>query len=104
MILAATDKLKLDLGRSWVIGDAPRDIEAGRAAGCRTILYKNPALPPSPAAQEESKVQPDFVASSLAEAMEIKKAEEMQWLIEDKNTLLLCRTQKKPPRRLRAKP
>jgi len=40
----------------------------------------------------------------LAEAMEIKKAEEMQWLIEDKNTLLLCRTQKKPPRRLRAKP
>ena len=71
MILAAADKLKLDLGRSWVIGDAPRDIEAGRAAGCRTILYKNPALPPSPAAQEVSKVEPDFVASSLAEAMEI---------------------------------
>jgi len=71
MILAATDKLKLDLGRSWVIGDAPRDIEAGRAAGCRTILYKNPALPPSPAAQEPSKVEPDFAASSLAEAMEI---------------------------------
>lgn len=40
----------------------------------------------------------------LAEAMEIKKAEEMQWLIEDKNTLLLCRKQKKPARRLRAKP
>ena len=40
----------------------------------------------------------------LAEAMEIKKAEQMKWLIEDKNTLLLCRTQKKPPRRLRAKP
>jgi D-glycero-D-manno-heptose 1,7-bisphosphate phosphatase len=71
MILAAADKLKLDLGRSWVIGDAPRDIEAGRAAGCRTILYKNPALPPSPAAEEPSKVAPDFVASSLAEAMEI---------------------------------
>jgi len=40
----------------------------------------------------------------LAEAMEIKKAEAMKWLIEDKNTLLLCRTQKKLPRRLRAKP
>ena len=40
----------------------------------------------------------------LAEAMEIKKAEEMQWLIEDKNTLLLCRKQKKPPRKLRANP
>jgi len=71
MILAAADKLKLDLGRSWVIGDAPRDIEAGRAAGCRTILYKNPALPPSPASREPTKVEPDFVASSLAETMEI---------------------------------
>src|SRR3954463_9813886 len=71
MILAAADKLKLDLGRSWVIGDAPRDIEAGRAAGCRTIMYKNPALAPSPAAAEPQKVAPDFVASSLGEAMEI---------------------------------
>jgi hypothetical protein len=34
----------------------------------------------------------------LAEALEIKKGEEMKWLIEDKNTLLLCRTQKRPPR------
>jgi hypothetical protein len=40
----------------------------------------------------------------LAEAMEIAKGEQMVWLIEDKNTLLLCRTQRKPPRRLRAKP
>ena len=39
----------------------------------------------------------------LAEAMEIKKGEEMKWLVEDKNMLLLCRKQKKPPRRLRAK-
>ena len=40
----------------------------------------------------------------LAEALEIAKGEEMVWLVEDKNTLLLCRTQSKPPRRLRAKP
>ena len=40
----------------------------------------------------------------LAEAMEIAKGEQMVWLIEDKNTLLLCRTQRKPARRLRAKP
>lgn len=38
----------------------------------------------------------------LAEALEIKKGEEMKWLIEDKNTLLLCRTQNRPPRQLRA--
>jgi hypothetical protein len=40
----------------------------------------------------------------LAEAMEINKGEELQWLIEDKNTLLLCRIQEKPPRQLQAKP
>ena len=40
----------------------------------------------------------------LAEALEITKGEEMVWLIEDKNTLILCRTKGKPPRRLRAKP
>ena len=40
----------------------------------------------------------------LAEALEIAKGEEMVWLIEDKNTLLLCRTKGKPPRRLRSKP
>ena len=40
----------------------------------------------------------------LAEAMEIRKGEEMKWLVEDKNLLLLCRKQKKPARKLRAKP
>jgi hypothetical protein len=40
----------------------------------------------------------------LAEAMQIKKGEAMEWVIEDKNLLLLCRKQKKPPRKLRDKP
>jgi hypothetical protein len=39
----------------------------------------------------------------LAESMEIEKGEQMQWFLEDKNTLLLCRSEKKPPRQLRAK-
>jgi D-glycero-D-manno-heptose 1,7-bisphosphate phosphatase len=37
MLLQAARDLDLDLGQCWMIGDAPRDIEAGRAAGCRTI-------------------------------------------------------------------
>ena len=40
----------------------------------------------------------------LAEAMEITKGEEMKWLVEDKNVLLLCRMQKRAARKLRAKP
>jgi D-glycero-D-manno-heptose 1,7-bisphosphate phosphatase len=31
-------ELELDLARSWMIGDADSDVEAGRAAGCRTAL------------------------------------------------------------------
>lgn len=33
MPLAAAGELDLDLSRSWLVGDAPRDVEAGIAAG-----------------------------------------------------------------------
>lgn len=33
MIRAAADEFGVDLRRSWMVGDAPRDIEAGTAAG-----------------------------------------------------------------------
>jgi len=38
MVLDAAEILDLDLDRSWMVGDALRDCEAGRAAGCRTVL------------------------------------------------------------------
>jgi D-glycero-D-manno-heptose 1,7-bisphosphate phosphatase len=38
MLLRAAAELDLDLASSWIIGDAPRDVEAGRRAGCRGIL------------------------------------------------------------------
>ena len=41
MLLRASDRLALDLGASWMIGDILDDIEAGRRAGCRTILIAN---------------------------------------------------------------
>jgi D-glycero-D-manno-heptose 1,7-bisphosphate phosphatase len=71
MLLNAAKKLDLDLARSWLIGDAPRDIEAGKAAGCRTILFQSPQIPASPAADELSKVVPDATAASLVEAVDI---------------------------------
>jgi D,D-heptose 1,7-bisphosphate phosphatase len=40
MILKAAEKYNIDLKQSWVIGDTPRDIEAGEQAGCNTILVK----------------------------------------------------------------
>jgi bifunctional DNA-binding transcriptional regulator/antitoxin component of YhaV-PrlF toxin-antitoxin module len=40
----------------------------------------------------------------LADALGIEKGDELQWIIEDKNTLLLCRTKPLKPRRLKTKP
>jgi hypothetical protein len=37
----------------------------------------------------------------LAEAMELSKSEEWEWFVEDKNTLVLIRKNKKNPRKLR---
>jgi D-glycero-D-manno-heptose 1,7-bisphosphate phosphatase len=38
LVLRAADELGIDLERSWVVGDILDDVEAGRAAGCRTVL------------------------------------------------------------------
>jgi D-glycero-D-manno-heptose 1,7-bisphosphate phosphatase len=73
MILEAAEKLSLDLSRSWLIGDAPRDIEAGKAAGCRTILFHDPKLAPSHAAHGAAAA--DHVAASLKQAMDIIEGE-----------------------------
>ena len=71
MLLDAARQYKLDLSRSWVIGDAPRDIEAGHAAGCRTILFRDPNVAASPAADAPSDIKADFTVTSLKEAVEL---------------------------------
>ena len=62
--------MELELSKSWLIGDAPRDVEAGHAAGCKTILFRAPNVAPSPAAGEAENVKPDYVVSSLVEALD----------------------------------
>jgi D-glycero-D-manno-heptose 1,7-bisphosphate phosphatase len=38
MIIRAREKFGVNLARSFMVGDRWRDIEAGRRAGCRTVL------------------------------------------------------------------
>ncbi|MCK5637040.1 MAG: HAD family hydrolase, partial [Thermoplasmatales archaeon] len=38
MIQQAADEHDIDLSSSWMIGDGVNDIQAGQAAGCKTIL------------------------------------------------------------------
>ena len=70
MVTKAAELLALDLPRSWLIGDAPRDIEAGHAAGCRTILFQPPGVEQSHAAMEEPKLEPDYICTSLKDAID----------------------------------
>lgn len=41
MIFQARDEYGIDLAASWVVGDRFRDIEAGQAAGCRTVYVRH---------------------------------------------------------------
>ena len=38
MLLKAAEDFNIDLSRSWMIGDGSNDVNAGKAAGCRTVL------------------------------------------------------------------
>jgi D-glycero-D-manno-heptose 1,7-bisphosphate phosphatase len=63
MLLEAARDWNIDLGRSFIIGDRWRDVEAGRAAGCRTLLIE--------AGYRERRSKPDFSVASLVEACDI---------------------------------
>jgi histidinol-phosphate phosphatase family protein len=41
MLLRAAREHGVDLARSWMVGDILDDVEAGRRAGCRTVLVDN---------------------------------------------------------------
>ncbi|HEY1786888.1 MAG TPA: HAD family hydrolase [Verrucomicrobiae bacterium] len=64
MLLHAARELKIDLAKSWMVGDRWRDVDCGYNAGCRTIFIDR-------GYSEELKHQPDFRVKDLAEAAEI---------------------------------
>jgi len=41
LLLRAAAEHDIDLGASWMIGDILHDVEAGKRAGCRTLLLDN---------------------------------------------------------------
>ena len=42
MLQAAADKWGINLSRSYMVGDTVKDMEAGKAAGCETVLIRTP--------------------------------------------------------------
>jgi D-glycero-D-manno-heptose 1,7-bisphosphate phosphatase len=59
MLVAAAEKYNIDLSASWMIGDDMRDVNAGKAAGCKTALIM--------AAQTKADSIADVYCTSLKE-------------------------------------
>ena len=65
LLLKAADEWQVDLGRSFMVGDHNSDVEAGRAAGVRSIFVRT-----GHGAQEEPKVAADILkADNLYQAV-----------------------------------
>lgn len=73
MLLQAAADFGLDLTQSWMIGDQPRDVAAGAAAGCRTILLRDPdkGAKSADADPPALQVSPNFIVRTLADAARI---------------------------------
>ncbi|MEE8425085.1 MAG: HAD family hydrolase [Elusimicrobiota bacterium] len=67
MLAKAATEHNIDLGSSFIVGDSTRDIGAGRAAGCRTILLKT-GFAGGDGTVPDAKA--DFTANDFAEAAE----------------------------------
>lgn len=68
MLLQAARDFHLDPNGSFMIGDKPSDVAAGRAAGCRTVLLDGPH---SIGVELELSETPDWRAVDLASAARI---------------------------------
>jgi histidinol-phosphate phosphatase family protein len=61
MLLEAAQDFQIDLASSWMIGDSPTDVAAGRKAGCKTARILS---------GEENTACADLVGRSLPEMVE----------------------------------
>jgi len=64
MLLRAARELGIDLAQSWMVGDRWRDIDCGRAAGCKTVFIDYDY-------REALREKPDFSAGNLPAAADI---------------------------------
>jgi D-glycero-D-manno-heptose 1,7-bisphosphate phosphatase len=75
LILRAARELAIDLKKSFVVGDMSKDIEAGKAAGCYTILIGRPA--------DAAQCSPDACISGISDVTPVVLAQ----TVNSKNTL-----------------
>jgi D-glycero-D-manno-heptose 1,7-bisphosphate phosphatase len=72
LLMQAAAVWGINLKSSFMVGDRGSDMEAGYAAGCKTVLIRSAPLKSEKSGQRE----PDFQADSLAEAA--------KWIVNEK--------------------
>jgi histidinol phosphatase-like enzyme len=70
MLLRAAEEMDIDLSGSYMIGDMPKDVEAGIRAGAKGILVKT-GYKIDPAHSRKA----DYIAEDIADAVE--------WIMKD---------------------
>ncbi len=77
MLRRAGRELEIDVSKSFMIGDRPSDVEAGRRAGCRTVLVQTGRHAAAPIQSPDGPFDPvpDHVCADLATAVD--------WVLED---------------------
>jgi len=63
MILLAAEELGVTTGNLFMVGDKGTDIEAGKAAGCQTVLVTSKSV-----MADREELVPDYTATDLLEA------------------------------------
>ena len=77
LLIRASQEMDIDLARSYMVGDMPKDIEAGVKAGAKGILVKtghggdllSPDKNVFAAAQKSFPVKPDYIAVNILDAV-----------------------------------
>jgi D,D-heptose 1,7-bisphosphate phosphatase len=72
LLLQAAEDMSIALRLSYMVGDDAKDVEAGKAAGCKTVLV---TTGPNQDAAARQGQRPDFIASTLYEVTE--------WILKD---------------------
>jgi len=70
LLLKAAQELKIDLASSYMIGDGLTDVQAGKRAGCKTILLGRLKCDLCKM-MEDLEAKPDHIVSNLSQAVKL---------------------------------
>ncbi len=72
LIIKAAGELDIDISKSWMVGDGLTDIQAGKSAGCKTILIGKEKCELCRRMEQEN-AKPDFICENLLQAASVIK-------------------------------